>query len=136
MQFYTQGDLSFHLQKYDLSRTERLRFFDELLSAVQYLHALGIAHLDLKPENVVVNDSWCAQLIDFGFATFSFRPISGHICGSVGYTAPEIFAQSEFDGLAADIFSLGICLYWLFTGRLPCGDTRVFSAVQGELPWD
>jgi serine/threonine protein kinase len=90
------------------------------------LHSLRIAHLDLKPENVLVNDSGCAQLIDFGFAMFSFRPISGHICGSVGYIAPEIFRQPEFDGLAADIFSLGICLYSLFTGRVPFDDTRVF----------
>jgi serine/threonine protein kinase len=114
------------LHTHNPSRTERLRFFDELLSAVQYLHSLRIAHLDIKPDNVLASDSGHAKLIDFSFAAFSFGPITDHSCGSLGYIAPEILAHSEFDGLAADVFSLGVCLYSLFTGRVPSDDTREF----------
>lgn len=129
MKFYARGDLSFYLSHSSASRAERLRLFDEVLSAVEYLHSLRIAHLDLKPENVLVNDAGQAQLIDFSFATFAFAPLTDQTCGSVGYVAPEVLSRCKrFDGMAADVFSLGIFLYAIFKGEPPFTDTRRFRS--------
>jgi hypothetical protein len=128
MRLYPHGDLAAYLKRASPPRSERLRIFDQLLSSVEYLHSLSLAHVDLKPENVLVNDAFEPQLIDFSFATFCFSPIAGRQCGSVGYVAPEVLALTPFDGRAADIFSLGIFLYFLFAGAVPVEDTRKFRA--------
>lgn len=131
MKFYPRGDLSFYLSNSSASRADRLRFFDEILSAVEYLHSLRIAHLDLKPENVLVNDAGQAQLIDFSFAMFAFAPIPDRACGSVGYVAPEVLKKCQpFDGMAADVFSLGIFLPAIFKGGPPFDDTRRFRSAR------
>lgn len=86
-----------------------------------YLHSRSIIYRDLKPENVMIDESGHIKLIDFGFA----KKILGEgraktNCGTLGYTAPEVItcAQGSYS-FAADLWSFGILMCELLTGSLP-----------------
>ena len=86
-------------------------------SAVDYLHSIGIAHLDLKPDNIILNDKWQVKLIDFGFASCK-NPI--HSLGSPGYAAPELLESNkeEKDRFMCDLWSLGMTIISIHTRLL------------------
>ena len=94
----------------------------QIVDAVAFAHAAGWAHRDLKLENVIVSpDDACATLLDFGFAVRERYPTE--CAGSVGYCAPELRGVQErsvqYDTFAADVFSAGVVLFAMLTGRLP-----------------
>jgi serine/threonine protein kinase len=101
-------------------------FFMPLMSALAHLHAMHIAHLDLKPENFLLASAAfdaTIKIADFGFADYQ-KPgtVLHEVCGSPGYIAPEIISERvAIDGytLAADIWSMGVILYILLTGFPP-----------------
>ena len=101
-----------------------------LIDAVAAAHAAGVVHRDLKPANVLVETTATGaqvpRLTDFGIAKIlgaagDGRTISGAVMGTPAYMAPEqLRGQLDVDG-RADIYSLGVMLYQLLTGRLPYG---------------
>jgi 5'-AMP-activated protein kinase catalytic alpha subunit len=97
-------------------------YFRQLLRAVQFLHSRGIAHLDLKPENVLMFDDG-VKLADFGCCeSVVGRPSFDH-SGSAHYSAPELFGSRGSDNRPADVWSLGVILFTLETGLLPFTET-------------
>ncbi|MCR5325838.1 MAG: serine/threonine protein kinase [Bacteroidales bacterium] len=95
---------------------ERRRIFEELLSAVGYLHAKGVIHNDLKPENVLVSRSGNAlKLIDFGFADDD-GSIQRGLGGTRSYASPELLAGGRVDA-RSDIYSLGRLMQDVFPGQ-------------------
>ncbi|HMK07934.1 MAG TPA: protein kinase, partial [Anaerolineales bacterium] len=92
----------------------------QICQALAHAHAAGIVHRDLKPENVIVTPEGRVKLLDFGLA----RPIAtrltaeGGISGTVFYLAPEQ-AMGRVVDVRADLYSLGVMLYEMTTGRLP-----------------
>ena len=97
-----------------------LKYIPQLVSALVYIHAQHIAHLDIKPANILI-DAWKRpKLADFGLA--SFCDPNGKLTnfrGSFIYTAPELFSRAPYDPFKADIWSFGVTLYVLATGQLP-----------------
>jgi len=102
--------------------------FRQIVEAVAFLHTAGISHRDIKPENVALTKDMSAKLIDFGLAEMT-RYVRGHV-GTDPYCAPEVYQQMDpdssghcdgvlIDGFAADVFSLGVTLVAMITGRLP-----------------
>jgi len=94
----------------------------QLVSAVFYLHSNGIAHHDIKPENIVVDYfSYCVKLADFGSAK-KVKEISGS-CGTIPYMAPEVLQTLKGTRtpveLSMDIWSIGVVAYVLLSGRHP-----------------
>lgn len=123
---------------------ERLALFARVCDAVQHAHARGVIHRDLKPSNIlVVNDGPVGKpkVLDFGVARatepgssgFVEATQHGQLVGTLAYMSPEQLA-GEHDGvdIRSDVYGLGVVLYELLTGALPCdvAGLSVFAAVQ------
>jgi serine/threonine protein kinase len=113
-------------QPLDLALT--VRTIGELLSALGFAHAQGVVHRDVKPSNVLIDDQGRVKLADFGVAFVddsTHRTAAGTVIGTPSYMAPEQL-RGEPIGAAADIFSVGVVLYQMLTGRVPFkGDSLV-----------
>jgi serine/threonine protein kinase len=94
--------------------------FWQIISAVDYLHNLGIVHRDLKAENLLLDANLNIKLADFGFSNFFDKNDTlNTFCGSPPYAAPEVFEGKRYNGPEIDIWSLGVVLYVLVCGVLP-----------------
>ncbi len=93
----------------------------ELLDALEKLHGAGLIHRDLKPENVIVTDEGIPKLMDFGIVrvtTSETITVEGGTIGTISYMSPEQTIGNRIDA-RSDLFSLGIVLYEMLTGRHP-----------------
>ncbi|EPX58617.1 Serine/threonine-protein kinase pkn3 [Cystobacter fuscus DSM 2262] len=110
----------------ELNRPERMgRLKDSLLQvceALAYIHAHGLVHRDLKPSNIMVDEDRQVRLMDFGLAKFladdAGMTLDGRMVGTLRYMAPEQILDEPLDG-RTDLYSLGVVLYELLTGRPP-----------------
>jgi serine/threonine protein kinase len=110
----------------ELNRPERVgRLKDTLLQvceALAYIHAHGLVHRDLKPSNIMVDEDRQVRLMDFGLAKFladdTGMTLDGRVVGTFRYMSPEQILGEPLDG-RADLYSLGVILYELMTGRPP-----------------
>ncbi|KAI8394070.1 kinase-like domain-containing protein [Radiomyces spectabilis] len=97
----------------------------QLLSGVAYLQQMGIAHRDLKLDNMVLNEMGIVKIIDFGCATVIRYPfekdvhMSTGICGSDPYIAPEQYTQREYDARKSDLWSCAIIFICMTIRRFP-----------------
>jgi serine/threonine protein kinase len=91
--------------------------------ALEYVHRRQVVHQDIKPENIMVDESGCPRLIDFGMAQWSHAWSGGRAGpsgGTVAYMAPEqARGETQRVGASSDIFALGGVLYYLLTGKPP-----------------
>ncbi len=101
----------------------------ELLHALDYLHALGVAHRDVKTENLLVDARGHLKLCDFGCARHLGLGRSFTVVGTPAYAAPEVLLNKGH-GLACDVWGFGVCLYEMMAGELPWGSTA--SGAGGE----
>ncbi|KIY67315.1 Pkinase-domain-containing protein [Cylindrobasidium torrendii FP15055 ss-10] len=102
-----------------LSNSEALGYFQQIMSAVDYLHCFSIVHRDLKPENILLDDKKQIRLADFGMAAWEPDRLLETSCGSPHYAAPEVISAIPYDGAPADIWSCGVILFAMLAGRLP-----------------
>jgi hypothetical protein len=100
-----------------------LSIVEQVCLALAYAHRNGVIHRDVKPANVIMQRDGTAKLLDFGIARDETRVDSsltstGSLVGTPPYMAPERFRDAKIDG-RSDIFSVGVILYLLLTGKLP-----------------
>ena len=124
---YVQGGELFEYlcEKGRLPITEALSYFQQIICAVDYCHRFNIAHRDLKPENILLDKDHNIKIADFGMAAWQVNKQDGMLytsCGSPHYAAPEIINGEPYNGSAADIWSCGIILFALLSGKLPFDD--------------
>ena len=123
-----------------LSPTEVLRIVPQICAALHFAHTHGVVHRDIKPENVLVDREGLVKLADFGLAKLAGEPgvsgftRSGQVFGTPHYMAPEQWHGSAGVDHRADIYSLGVVLYELLTGRLPVGTYAPASQQPGVPP--
>ncbi|KAH9932110.1 snf 1 [Epithele typhae] len=102
------------------------RFFQQIVSGIEYSHHLKIVHRDLKPENVLLDDDLNVKIADFGLSNEikdgDFLKTS---CGSPNYAAPEVIRGGLYTGPEIDVWSAGVILYVMLCGRLPFEDDDV-----------
>ncbi len=104
------------------------------------LHQHGWLHLDVQSANVMVDPSGHATLFDYGFATELKPATAGRAPGvalmtTLSYAAPERLTSTYAAGPAADIYSLGVMLFEMLTGRLPFESSTPGRIVEGHLRW-
>ncbi len=101
----------------------------QVASALAAAEAVGLVHRDIKPDNIMVRNDGFVKLLDFGLARMSNRKRktsqTGTIRGTIAYMSPEQFRSAASVDSRADIWSLGVVLYELTTGRLPFEGTSV-----------
>jgi serine/threonine protein kinase len=134
---YVGGDLLSWIIENRIENLSTLkRLFYDVVLAVQYLHNQGIAHNDIKPENVMINSAGRAVLVDFGYAKdFAFAGDNAKN-GTLMYAAPELLRPGTYDTQKADIWSLAILLYVMAVGKFPfVGDDEqkiVHQIIRGK----
>jgi len=105
-------------------------FFGQMIDGIAYCHLAGVAHRDLKLENVLLNEQGVIKVIDFGLSHVYPRAADGSVdrskrlhdvCGSKSYAAPEVLANTTtgYDGYAADMWSLGVSIFAMLSGFFP-----------------
>jgi len=92
-------------------------YFHQLISAIEYMHRLGYAHRDVKPENLLVDKDFNLKLADFGFATK--ENFSSSRKGTFGYMSPQVIANQEYNCKEADLFSAAVLLFIMVTQHPP-----------------
>ncbi len=108
-------------QKGVLPWKEAMFFVIQILKALQHAHDKGIVHRDVKPQNIMLLENGMIKVTDFGIARFSHgetRTMTEKAIGSVHYISPEQ-AKGELTDEKADIYSVGVVLYEMLTGKLP-----------------
>ncbi|TVY31606.1 Serine/threonine-protein kinase [Lachnellula subtilissima] len=122
---YAPYDLFAIVMTGKMSKAEVSCSFLQILSGVSYLHSMGLAHRDLKLDNVVVNEHGIMKIIDFGSASVFKYPfesnitLSSGIVGSDPYLAPEVYDERKYDPQPADIWSLAIIFCCMSLRRFP-----------------
>jgi serine/threonine-protein kinase len=111
-----------------------LWIMDGLLDAVEAVHARGVLHGDLKPENVMVTDEQGVRVLDFGAATFARarRERRGEVYGTPGYLAPELL-MGHPPSPASDLYACGVVLFQTLTGRLPYDGTVAMDILRDQV---
>ncbi|MGB5353988.1 MAG: serine/threonine-protein kinase [Woeseia sp.] len=135
---YVEGlTLTDYCRKHGCSIERRLQLFRQACDAVRFAHAHAIIHRDIKPSNILVTSDGSVKLLDFGIAK-QLDAMDGDSSKTrtvlrlmtPAYAAPEQLVGDEI-GVQADVYSLGVVLYELLTGRLPFDLTNL-SALQAS----
>jgi protein-serine/threonine kinase len=112
--------------KFKHSFNDEFEYFKQTIDAIEYMHDIGIAHMDIKLENIMLDlNNHCIKLIDLGEARVFHNAFSNEIIkekgiyGTVQYISPEEFTEKEYNPEKVDIWSLTIMLYELIFKTLP-----------------
>ena len=121
LEYAEKGELfNLLVERGPLPENEAIRFFRQIIIGISYCHALGIVHRDLKPENLLLDNKYNIKIADFGMAALETEDkLLETSCGSPHYAAPEIVSGIPYHGFASDVWSCGVILFALLTGRLP-----------------
>ncbi len=119
-------------RKGTLGWKEALHFSTQITKALQHAHSRGIIHRDIKPQNIMILKDGSVKVADFGIARLIATPntLTQEALGSVHYMSPEQAKGGAVDA-RSDIYSVGVVMYEMITGRLPFeGESAVSVAIQ------
>ena len=136
-------NLKVHMARNTLSNQEIVDIASQVAAALAVAHTAGIVHRDIKPGNIVVSPTGQVKVLDFGLARRFMLPGTGEIViggstipgrplGTANYMAPERILQLPLDP-RSDLFSLGVVIYEMATGRLPFGGASPSETVTNIL---
>ena len=128
MGFAANGDISGYMKKHGGINETKLvcKWFLQASRGLAFLHnQLGTCHRDIKPDNILLDANWVAMLSDFGFAKIVVDEekqrieLSSTFCGTRPYEAPQVLECKPYNGLKADIWSMGVTLFVMLHDTLP-----------------
>lgn len=138
MEYVPGGELfDYIIDHGKLEEKDGRKFFQQIISGVDYCHRHMVVHRDLKPENLLLDSKDNVKIADFGLSNImtdgTFLKTS---CGSPNYAAPEVISGMLYAGPEVDIWSTGVILYVLLCGKLPFDDDYVpylFKKIKGGI---
>jgi serine/threonine protein kinase len=129
LEYVEGGELfDFLVNRGHLPADEALEYFKQIIYGLNYAHTFSIIHRDLKLENILIASLSppLIKIADWGMAAFAPPSLQLETsCGSPHYASPEIVNGERYQGNATDIWSCGVILYALLTGKLPFDDKNV-----------
>ncbi|XP_057957574.1 CBL-interacting serine/threonine-protein kinase 25-like [Malania oleifera] len=146
MEYVRGGELFARVAKGRLKEDLARKYFQQLISAIDFCHSRGVSHRDLKPENLLLDDDENLKISDFGLSALPEQLRNDGLlhtqCGTPAYVAPEVVRKRGYDGSKADIWSCGVILFVLLAGYLPFQDEnlmkmyrKIFRAEFESPPW-
>jgi serine/threonine-protein kinase len=147
--FFRQGDFFFMVLEYvngvtldqmveahgAMSCEQAIPLFCQMLEGIDHAHSLGIIHRDIKPANMMLTENGLLKVLDFGIARAlgSARMTrAGNLIGTIEYMSPEQVRGMETDA-RSDIYSLGMVLYELLTGRVPFASNSEYELMKAQV---
>ncbi|XP_073311652.1 CBL-interacting protein kinase 2-like [Primulina huaijiensis] len=131
MEYVKGGELFNKVAKGKLKEDAAKKYFQQLISAVDFCHSRGVYHRDLKPENLLLDENGNLKVSDFGLSALAESKRQDGLlhttCGTPAYVAPEVINRRGYDGSKADIWSCGVILYVLLAGYLPFHDSNLME---------
>ena len=136
MEWVREGSLAAHPEDGPLAIGRVIAVADEVLSVLSYLHGKGIVHRDVKPSNLLLDERGSVRLADLGLVlpleSGSDLTTTAMTVGTPGYMSPEQIRGADL-GPASDLYSLGVTLFHLLTGRVPFGGQSGFEVADRHL---
>ena len=131
MEYAKGGELFNKVAKGKLKEDIARKYFQQLISAVDFCHSRGVYHRDLKPENLLLDENGNLKVSDFGLSALAESKHQDGLlhttCGTPAYVAPEVINRKGYDGAKADIWSCGVVLFVLLAGYLPFHDSNLME---------
>lgn len=146
MEYVKGGELFAKIIKGRITENIAKKYFQQLISVVDYCHSRGVSHRDLKPENLLLDENENLKVSDFGLSALPEQLWNDGMlhtqCGTPAYVAPEVLRRKGYDGGKVDIWSCGVILYVLLAGCLPFQEEnvmkmykKIFKAEYEFPPW-
>lgn len=134
LEYCEVGPIFTRYNKVPLKEDVLLGYAKDIVLGLDYLHSLNIAHMDLKPENMLKCADGSVKLADFGVSFIhdlvSSSGVENRLVGTPAFLAPEVLSEDGYDPFKADIWSLGVCLYNMATAKLPFLGKTVYQIVN------
>ncbi|KAH1064388.1 hypothetical protein J1N35_029375 [Gossypium stocksii] len=131
MEYAKGGELFKKVSKGKLREDMARKYFQQLISAVDFCHSRGVYHRDLKPENLLLDENGILKVSDFGLSALAESKHQDGLlhtsCGTPAYVAPEVISRKGYGGAKADIWSCGVILYVMLAGYLPFHDSNLIA---------
>lgn len=140
MDFVEGTDLSKVIKEGNYNTNKKIDVIIQVCKALSFAHKNGIIHRDIKPENILINAEGDALVSDFGIAQLFDKSTGdqqltgdGTIMGTIDYMSPEQKVSSKNVTAASDIYSLGVVMYEMFTGKKPLGRFKLPSEIDSNI---
>jgi 5'-AMP-activated protein kinase catalytic alpha subunit len=131
LEYAKGGELFNKISKGKLTEEAARKYFQQLISAVDYCHSRGVYHRDLKPENLLLDENETLKVSDFGLSALAESTRQDGLlhtaCGTPAYVAPEVLSRKGYSGAKADVWSCGVILFVLVANYLPFHDKNLIE---------